>query len=81
MNETMTLPAAAQRSPVSQPIELISSNTCPFAQRTRMVLITKDLPEAFVQDLFAAFTGVPGIDRPDRQAMTDNPLAVSGLRF
>ncbi|CVI63998.1 MULTISPECIES: CobW family GTP-binding protein [Agrobacterium] len=53
----------------------------PVDQRTRMVLITKDLPEAFVQDLFAAFTSAPGIDRPDRQAMTDNPLAVSGLRF
>ena len=53
----------------------------PADQRTRMVLITKDLPEAFVQDLFAAFTSAPGIDRPDRQAMTDNPLAVSGLRF
>ncbi|MBB4407128.1 MULTISPECIES: CobW family GTP-binding protein [Agrobacterium tumefaciens complex] len=53
----------------------------PADQRTRMVLITKDLPEAFVKDLFAAFTSAPGIDRPDRQAMTDNPLAVSGLRF
>ena len=53
----------------------------PADQRTRMVLITKDLPEAFVQDLFAAFTSAPGVDRPDRQAMTDNPLAVSGLRF
>lgn len=50
-------------------------------QRTRMVLITKDLPEAFVKDLFAAFTSAPGIDRPDRQALTDNPLAVSGLKF
>ncbi|WCK04435.1 CobW family GTP-binding protein [Agrobacterium tumefaciens] len=53
----------------------------PADQRTRMVLITRDLPETFVKDLFAAFTGTPGIDRPDRQAMTDNPLAVSGLRF
>lgn len=53
----------------------------PKDQRTRMVLITKDLPEAFVQDLFAAFTGAPRIDRPDRQAITDNPLAISGLRF
>ncbi|MFK0383695.1 CobW family GTP-binding protein [Agrobacterium sp. NPDC090273] len=53
----------------------------PKDQRTRMVLITRDLPEAFVQDLFAAFTGAPRIDRPDRQAITDNPLAISGLRF
>jgi len=53
----------------------------PQDRRTRMVLITKDLSEDFVKDLFAAFTGIANIDRPDRQAMTDNPLAVPGLRF
>ncbi|WP_421871103.1 CobW family GTP-binding protein [Pararhizobium sp.] len=53
----------------------------PFDRRTRMVLITKDLPEAFVRDLFDAFTGKPRIDRPDRQALEDNPLAVPGLRL
>jgi hypothetical protein len=46
-----------------------------------MVLITEDLPEAFVSDLFAAFTGEPRIDRPDRAALEDNPLAVPGLRL
>jgi G3E family GTPase len=50
-------------------------------RRTRLVLITKDLPEAFVRDLFDAFTGKPKIDRPDRQALEDNPLAVPGMRF
>jgi G3E family GTPase len=53
----------------------------PTDQRTRMVLITKDLPEAFVKDLFGAFTGAVHIDRPDQQAVMDNPLAVPGLRF
>lgn len=53
----------------------------PSDRRTRMVLITKDLPEAFVSDLFDAFTGKPRIDRPDRQALEDNPLAVPGLRM
>lgn len=53
----------------------------PSDRRTRMVLITKDLPEAFVRDLFDAFTGKPSIDRPDRQALEDNPLAVPGLRM
>jgi G3E family GTPase len=53
----------------------------PSDRRTRMVLITKDLPEAFVQDLFGAFTGTPRVDQPDRQAMTDNPLSVPGMRF
>jgi G3E family GTPase len=53
----------------------------PSDRRTRMVLITKGLPEAFVRDLFDAFTGKPRIDRPDRQALEDNPLAVPGLRM
>lgn len=48
---------------------------------TRMVLITQGLSEAFVTDLFAAFTGEPRIDRPDRAALEDNPLAVPGLRL
>ncbi len=50
-------------------------------RRTRMVLITKGLSESFVSDLFAAFTGHPRVDRPDRAALEDNPLAVPGLRL
>ncbi|MBT9370774.1 GTP-binding protein [Rhizobium sp. CSW-27] len=50
-------------------------------RRTRMVLITQGLSEDFVTDLFAAFTGEPRIDRPDRAALEDNPLAVPGLRL
>lgn len=50
-------------------------------RRTRMVLITQGMPEAFVKDLFAAFTGEPRVDRPDRAALEDNPLAVPGLKF
>ncbi|MBD8555586.1 GTP-binding protein [Rhizobium sp. CFBP 8762] len=50
-------------------------------KRTRMVLITQDLPETFVRDLFDAFTGKPRIDRPDRAALEDNPLAVPGMKF
>jgi G3E family GTPase len=49
-------------------------------QKTRMVLITKGLPEEFVSDLFAAFVGEPRVDRPDRAALEDNPLAVPGFR-
>lgn len=48
-------------------------------RRTRLVIIGKDLPEAYVRDLFAAFTGQPVIDRPDRAALEDNPLAVPGF--
>ncbi|QRY67726.1 GTP-binding protein [Ensifer sp. PDNC004] len=53
----------------------------PNDRRTRMVLITKGLTEDFVRDLFDAFTGKPRIDRPDAQALSDNPLAVPGMRF
>ncbi|MGR4845858.1 CobW family GTP-binding protein [Rhizobium sp. LARHSG275] len=50
-------------------------------RRTRMVLITRDLPEAFVKDLFDALLGKPRIDMPDRAALSDNPLAIPGLRI
>ncbi|MBY5532397.1 GTP-binding protein [Rhizobium leguminosarum] len=50
-------------------------------RRTRMVLITRDLPEAFVKDLFDAFLGKPRIDMPDRAALSDNPLAIPGMRI
>ncbi|CAN7318382.1 GTP-binding protein [Rhizobium sp. LjRoot30] len=53
----------------------------PEDRRTRMVLITKDLAEDFIRDLFDAFTGKVRIDRPDRAALEDNPLAVPGMRF
>lgn len=50
-------------------------------RQTRLVLITKDMPEAFVRDLFAAFVGQPRLDQPDRAALTENPLAVPGMQF
>lgn len=53
----------------------------PQDRRTRMVLITKDLPEAFVKNLFDAFLGKPRIDTPDRAALSDNPLAIPGMRI
>lgn len=53
----------------------------PSDRRTRLVLITKDLPETYVRELFDAFTGRPAIDRPDRTALEDNPLAIPGLKI
>jgi G3E family GTPase len=53
----------------------------PADRRTRMVLITKDLPADFVQSLFDAFTGTPRIDQADRQALEENPLAIPGMRM
>jgi G3E family GTPase len=53
----------------------------PDDRRTRMVLITKDLPENFVKGLFDAFLSKPRVDMPDRAALEDNPLAVPGMKF
>jgi G3E family GTPase len=46
--------------------------------RTRLVFITRDLPERTIRELFEAFLGAPGIDRPDRAALADNPLVPFG---
>ncbi len=52
----------------------------PDGQRgTRMVLITLDMPEDYIQRLFAAFTNRPSIDTPDRAALEANPLAIAGM--
>ncbi len=50
-------------------------------RKTRLVLITRDLSESYVRDLFGAFTGKVSIDRPDRTAMMDNPLSIPGFKF
>ena len=49
-------------------------------RRTRLVVITRDLGEDYVARLFAAFTGKPQIDTPDRQAIKNNPLSIPGLK-
>ena len=49
-------------------------------RRTRLVVITKDLPETYVRSLFDAFMGMPAVDRADREALTNNPLAIAGMR-
>jgi G3E family GTPase len=46
--------------------------------RTRLVFITRDLPERTVRELFEAFLGAAAPDRPDRQALIDNPLVPFG---
>jgi G3E family GTPase len=53
----------------------------PDAERgTRLVLIAVDLPEDYVRRLFAAAASNPAVDTPDRAALVDNPLAISGYR-
>ncbi|WP_454747868.1 CobW family GTP-binding protein [Ciceribacter selenitireducens] len=53
----------------------------PTDRRTRLVLITRDLDESYVRELFDAFTGRPQIDRPDRAALEGNPLAIPGMKM
>lgn len=50
-------------------------------RETRLVMIVKDLPESYVRQLFNAFLGKPDIDTPDAAAMTDNPLAIPGMKI
>ena len=49
-------------------------------RRTRLVVITRDLGEDYVVRLFAAFTGLPRVDTPDRQAIENNPLSIPGFK-
>jgi G3E family GTPase len=42
---------------------------------TRVVFILRDMEQAFVDALWGAVTGIPSPDRPDRAALTSNPLA------
>ncbi|MDX8455422.1 GTP-binding protein [Mesorhizobium sp. VK9D] len=52
----------------------------PDGQRgTRLVLITLDMPNDYIERLFAAFTNKPSVDTPDRAALEANPLAIAGL--
>tara|TARA_R110002020_G_scaffold198830_8_gene400105 strand:+ start:1981 stop:3120 length:1140 start_codon:yes stop_codon:yes gene_type:complete len=46
---------------------------------TRLVVITRDMPEGFVGELFSAFADEPGIGRPDRAALANNPLVIPGM--
>jgi G3E family GTPase len=47
-------------------------------ERTRIVLITRDLDPSAVQKLFDAFLGASKPDQPDRAALLDNPLVPFG---
>jgi G3E family GTPase len=46
--------------------------------RTRLIFITRDLSERAVRELFEAFIGSAAPGRPDRAALTDNPLIPFG---
>jgi G3E family GTPase len=46
--------------------------------RSRLVFIVRDIKPQTIRDLFEAFLGTTAIDRPDRAALTDNPLVPFG---
>ncbi len=46
---------------------------------TRLVLIAIDAAEDYLRRLIAAAVSQPAVDTPDRAAIADNPLAISGL--
>ena len=46
-------------------------------RRTRIVFILQDMDPSFIDGLWKAFLGEPSVDRPDRAALTANPLAVN----
>jgi G3E family GTPase len=46
--------------------------------RTRLVFIVNGIEERVIKDLFNAFLGIAQADRPDRAALTDNPLTPFG---
>jgi G3E family GTPase len=51
----------------------------PDADRsTRLVFIVRDIEPSAISELFNAFLGAAGPDRPDRAAITDNPLVPFG---
>lgn len=47
-------------------------------RRTRMVFIVRDIDQRTIGDLFDAFLGRSTLDRPDRDAIVDNPLVPFG---
>ena len=47
-------------------------------ERTRIVLITRDIDPNAVQKLFDAFLGASRPDQADRKALLDNPLVPFG---
>lgn len=75
---TYLLQAVGRTLEQPQPLKA-PANTAPSG--TVLVVIGEGLDTEMISDAFAGFTGQPVIDRPDRAAMEDNPLSISGFSF
>lgn len=75
---TRPLVLHAVQSLMSEPVRL-AAPPAGWDGNTRLVMITKGVPSGFIAELFAGFSGEPGIGRPDKAALVDNPLAIPGM--
>lgn len=68
----------AVQSLMSEPVRLAAWPEG-AGHETRLVVITRDMPQGFVGELFSAFADEPGIGRPDKAALAENPLVIPGM--
>lgn len=47
---------------------------------TRITVFLENMDADFIQRLFSGFVGMPLIDTPDKQALTNNPLSIMGVK-
>ena len=49
--------------------------------RCFFVFIAQNIEELELKNLLDSFFDIPSLDRPDQQALLENPLAITGLKF
>jgi len=57
------------------------TNRTDQTRQTHLVVIVDGISHLEIETLFNAFVGRIGVDQVDFQALTDNPLAIPGLKF
>ena len=48
-------------------------------RQTRLTLIHREISDGIFIDLFNSLLNIPSIDQPDKAALSDNPLSITGL--
>jgi|GEM_PF-114656 len=67
-------------SALSSPVLNINMNSV-SANSSQIVIIADGVPELEIRRLFDACRNAPAPDTADRAALTDNPLAIPGMKF